>query len=234
MKKLLAPTLAALTLPLLALWPAQPTAAATVRTLGGVRVTIPAGGKQVVTVNHTKGYHARVEMWRKKDGRWHRMVTAYDGRIGYGGLVHGTRRKQGTGTTPLGTYGLISSFGRHPHRSGWDLGYRRIRRGDFWVEDNTSRFYNRYRNKSQGGFHWRLPESAPNGSERLTDYPRQYEFAIVTSFNRQQVRHRGAGIFLHVNGRGATAGCVSTPRWFMRQMMARLDPRLHPVIAIGR
>ena len=28
---------------------------------------------------------------------------------------------------------------------------------------------------------------------------------------RKPVRNRGAGIFLHVDGRGATAGCVSVP-----------------------
>jgi L,D-peptidoglycan transpeptidase YkuD (ErfK/YbiS/YcfS/YnhG family) len=102
------------------------------------------------------------------------------------------------------------------------------------VEDNASRFYNRYRNQRQGGFRWRLPVSAENGSERLTDYPVAYEYAIVTSFNQGQVRHRGAGIFLHVNGSGATAGCVSAPRRFLRALMARLDQATHPLIAIGR
>jgi len=234
-KKLL---LAAAALPAISLLPlvtvSAPATAATTVTLDGVHVHVPAGGAQVVTVNHTVGHHARVVMWRKRSGHWTRMATAYDGRIGYGGLVVSWKRKQGTGTTPLGTFGLISAFGTHARKAGWDLSYRRIRKGDFWVEDNTSRYYNRYRNKSRGGFHWRLPESAENGSERLTDYPTQYEYSIVTGFNRQQVRHRGAGIFLHVNGRGATAGCVSAPRWFLCQMMARLDPRLHPVIAIGR
>ncbi len=62
----------------------------------------------------------------------------------------------------------------------------------------------------------------------------QYEWSIVTSFNRQQVRHRGSGIFLHVNGSGATAGCVSAPRWFIKSLMRRLDPDRSPVIAIGR
>ena len=38
----------------------------------------------------------------------------------------------------------------------------------------------------------------------------------------------------HVNGRGATAGCISAPRWFLRSAMARLDPARVPVIAIGR
>jgi L,D-peptidoglycan transpeptidase YkuD (ErfK/YbiS/YcfS/YnhG family) len=62
----------------------------------------------------------------------------------------------------------------------------------------------------------------------------QYEWALVTSFNQQQVRHRGAGIFLHVNGSGATAGCVSAPRWFIRKLLDRIDSAARPLIAIGR
>ena len=59
--------------------------------------------------------------------------------------------------------------------------------------DNQSDYYNRYRNKSQGGFRWRLPSSHPDSSERLKDYPKQYEFSFVTGFNAGQVRHRGGG-----------------------------------------
>ncbi|MCW2794078.1 MAG: secreted protein, partial [Nocardioides sp.] len=138
------------------------------------------------------------------------------------------------GTTPLGTYTLPSAFGTHVRADRWSLPYRKVRPGDFWVEDNASAFYNRYRNQRQGGFRWRLPVTAENGSERLTDYPQQYEYSIVTGFNQRQVRHRGAGIFLHVNGGGATAGCVSAPRWFLRRAMVHLDPDQVPVIAIGR
>jgi L,D-peptidoglycan transpeptidase YkuD (ErfK/YbiS/YcfS/YnhG family) len=214
---------------------AATTRAATTSTvsLDGVTVRLAPGTSQVVTVNHTRGYHARVSLWRNLSSGWQLVKRARDGRIGYGGLVVGTKREQGTGTTPLGTYRLLGSFGTHPKAAAWDLRYRRIRSGDYWVEDNKSDYYNRYRNKSQGGFRWWL-ESGPNTSERLQDYPTQYEFAINTSFNRGQVRYRGAGIFLHVNGRGATAGCVSAPRWFMRAMMNRLDPARVPQIAIGR
>jgi L,D-peptidoglycan transpeptidase YkuD (ErfK/YbiS/YcfS/YnhG family) len=141
---------------------------------------------------------------------------------------------QGSGTTPLGTVRLISAFGRHSRGAGWDLPYRRIQRGDYWVEDNRSPFYNRYRNKAQGGFRWWLPSSAENSSERLRDFRVPYEYSVVTSYNREQVRHRGAGIFLHVNGRGATAGCVSAPRSFLKRMMWRLDPAQDPLLAVGR
>jgi L,D-peptidoglycan transpeptidase YkuD (ErfK/YbiS/YcfS/YnhG family) len=102
------------------------------------------------------------------------------------------------------------------------------------VEDNGSAYYNRYRNQADGGFRWWLPTSDPNSSERLTDFRHQYRLSVVTGFNEAQVRHRGAGIFLHVNGAGATAGCVSAPGVFMDRLMRALDPARAPVIAVGR
>ena len=102
------------------------------------------------------------------------------------------------------------------------------------MQDNASAYYNRFRNRAQGGFRWWLPTSDVDSSERLTDFRQQYEYAVVTSFNHEQVRHRGAGIFLHVDGRGATAGCVSAPRWFPRYLVRVLDPDRRPVVAIGR
>ena len=179
--------------------------------LGGVPVHLRPGTEQVVTVDHTDGYRATVTFWKLTDTGWRARFSADDGRTGYGGLVAGTRRVQGSGTTPLGTYGLPWAFGLQTPEDGWGLRYRQVEAGDFWVEDNGSAYYNRYRNQAQGGFRWRLPAGAENGSERLTDYPRQYRIAVVTDFNHAQVRHRGAGIFLHVNGAGATAGCVSAP-----------------------
>lgn len=210
-------------------------AARTVVVLDGVRVSLRAASRQVVTVNHTVRSRARVTLWQRDGDSWRPVARSRAGHIGYGGLVAARLRKQATGTTPLGTFRLLSSFGTHPRDTRWDLPYRTIRAGDYWVQDNASAYYNRYRNKAQGGFRWWLPTSAVNSSERLRSYPVQYEYAVVTSFNyAAQVRHRGAGIFLHVNGRGATAGCVSAPRWFLQRTMATLDPDLRPVIAIGR
>jgi L,D-peptidoglycan transpeptidase YkuD (ErfK/YbiS/YcfS/YnhG family) len=203
-------------------------------TLDGVRVHLAPGTQQVVTVNHTDGYHARVTFWKLTGSGWRARFSADDGRIGYGGLVPGTRRKQGTGTTPLGTYGLPWAFGMAAADDHWKLRYRQVVPGDFWVEDNGSAYYNRYRNQAEGGFRWWLPSSDPNSSERLTDFRQQYRISVVTSFNQAQVRHRGAGIFLHVNGAGATAGCVSAPGVFMDRLMRALDPARSPVIAVGR
>jgi L,D-peptidoglycan transpeptidase YkuD (ErfK/YbiS/YcfS/YnhG family) len=202
--------------------------------LDGVRVQLRPGTEQVVTVNRTRGHHARVTFWRLEDEGWAQRFQSTDGRIGYGGLVVGTKRRQGTGTTPLGTYRLPWAFGFQERRDSWRLRYREVRKGDYWVQDNASAHYNRYRNRAQGGFRWWLPSSHPDSSERLTDYRRQYDLSVVIGFNQRQVRHRGSGIFLHMNGRGATAGCVSAPRWFIQKVMGALDRDRDPVIAVGR
>ena len=204
-------------------------------TLDGVKVKLPAGTRQVITVNRTSKTRARVTYWGKRDGRWLKKAQTTKGRIGYGGLVRPTKRKQGTGTTPIGTYDIPFTFGSKKRKASWAMPYRRFDSDDYWVLDNASPHYNRWRDRDEGEFRWKLPASNVNASERLAGYGKQYEMAAVIAYNYDQpVRYRGAGIFLHVNGKGATAGCVGVPRWFMRTTMHRLSPKLKPVIAIGR
>jgi L,D-peptidoglycan transpeptidase YkuD (ErfK/YbiS/YcfS/YnhG family) len=202
--------------------------------LGGVTVKLREGTRQVVTVNQRRGHHATVRFWTRTPSGWTQAFGTRHGRTGYGGLVRASERVQGSGKTPLGTFRLPFAFGRHAQRDAWDPSYRRIRQGDYWVLDNRSDHYNRWRNRTQGGFRWRLSSSSPNASERLQSYPSQYEYAVATSFNRRQVRHRGGAIFLHVNGDGATAGCVGAPRTFLQRTLRALDQGSVPVIAVGR
>jgi L,D-peptidoglycan transpeptidase YkuD (ErfK/YbiS/YcfS/YnhG family) len=84
----------------------------------------------------------------------------------------------------------------------------------------------------------------------LWDYSHQYQYAVVIGFNlpggvhyshrkRQWVAEqradtrRGGGIFLHVNGSGSTAGCVSMTRAQMRWVVRWLRPGAHPQIVQG-
>jgi L,D-peptidoglycan transpeptidase YkuD (ErfK/YbiS/YcfS/YnhG family) len=213
---------------------AAPSASAATRpiTLGGVRVQA-ADARQVATVNRSSGTHAIVALWEKRSSGWTRVISTKKGRIGYGGLVPAAKRRQGTGTTPVGTFTITESFGNKGD-PGTRLPYHMVRSGDYWVEDNASRYYNYRRNKSQGGFRWWLPASNVNGSEHLPSFRTQYAYSIVMNFNRPHpVRYRGAGIFLHVNGRGATAGCVGAPEWFVKGVLTRLDPARRPRIAVG-
>ncbi|MFF4742975.1 hypothetical protein ACGF3K_07055 [Streptomyces sp. NPDC047980] len=80
-----------------------------------------------------------------------------------------------------------------------------------------------------------LTGSGERGSEHLVDHPTRYAKALVIDFNRRSaVPGRGAGTFLHVNGKGATAGCVSVPRGTTDRITGWIRPSAHPRIAIGR
>ena len=202
--------------------------------LDGVPVVLRPGTSQVITARHTSGTYARVTLWSLHYGRWEKVAQTAAGRTGYGGLVAGGERKQGSGTTPLGTYALPFTFGSQSRHAGWSMPYKKFDSNDYWVEDNASAYYNRYRSRELGGFRWYL-DSPVNGSERLADYKTQYTMSVVIAYNYyRRVHYSGAGIFLHVNGRGATAGCVSAPTWFLVTVMRELDPARKPLIAIGR
>ena len=111
--------------------------------------------QQVVTVNHTGGYRARVTFWQAHRPGWRSAVRQpTDGRIGYGGLVRGPAARQGTGTTPLGTYGLPWAFGMHAApTTGGSCATARSSAATTGCRTTRRAYYNRYRNQAAG----RLP-----------------------------------------------------------------------------
>ncbi|MFJ1648662.1 L,D-transpeptidase [Streptomyces sp. NPDC088258] len=168
----------------------------------------------------------RLTWWDRRDGHWVAAGSA-PARFGAGGLVDGAQRTQGTSTTPTGVYDLPYAFGIAPEPAGTKYGYRPVTEESWWCQDNRSSAYNRW---VEG-----LPADCRAGeAEHLADYTAQYDLALVIGFNYDRpVRGRGAGIFLHVNGAGATAGCVSVPAGAMRDVLAWADPARHPRIAIS-
>src|SRR5690242_18559898 len=121
----IATTVATLVLSTL-LVPAGARAATQQITLDGVPVALPGHTSQVITARHTTGTFARVTLWTLRDGRWRQVARTTVGRTGYGGLVNPTTRKQGSGTTPLGTYYLPYSFGSQARHRAWSLPYRKF------------------------------------------------------------------------------------------------------------
>ncbi|MEV0224988.1 L,D-transpeptidase family protein [Streptomyces sp. NPDC050704] len=192
------------------------------------RMADTGGGSQLITAraSRTSSTTGTVTWWNRRAGHWVRAGSA-PARFGAKGLVEGGSRKQGTNTTPTGLYGLPYAFGIEPAPEGTTATYRRVRQNSWWCQDNGSRSYNR----------WTEPRPADcraAESEHLISYGTQYAHALVIGFNYERpVRGRGAGIFLHVNGRGATAGCVSVSKDAMRRVLDWADPGRRPHIAIG-
>lgn len=192
------------------------------------RMADTGGGTQLITAvaAGTGSTSGTVTWWDRRDGRWVAAGSA-PARFGANGLAEGSSRRQGTNTTPTGLYALPYAFGIEPAPRGTAYTYRPVRADSWWCQDTGSRRYNR----------WTEPLAADcraTEAEHLITYRGQYAHALVVGFNyHRPVRGRGAGIFLHVNGRGATAGCVSVPKKSMRAILRWADPARGPHLAIG-
>ncbi|KUN97353.1 L,D-transpeptidase family protein [Streptomyces caeruleatus] len=192
------------------------------------RMADTGGGTQLITAvapgpGSTSGI---VTWWNRLDGTWVKAGSA-SARFGAKGLVEGAGRKQGTNTTPTGLYGLPYAFGIKAAPRGTAYEYRRVRKNSWWCQDTGSRAYNRWTEP-------RARDCRAAESEHLVSYGSLYSYALVIGFNYERpVKGRGAGIFLHVKGRGATAGCVSVSRGAMRRILKWADPGRKPHMAIG-
>ncbi|MFG2950708.1 L,D-transpeptidase family protein [Streptomyces adustus] len=192
------------------------------------RLADTGGGRQLITAQApaADATSGTLTWWDLRDGRWARAGSA-PARFGAGGLVEGASRTQGTNTTPTGLYDLPFGFGIEPAPAGTKVAYRPVRQNSWWCQDNDSRSYNRFTEP-------RPADCRAAESEHLITYATQYAYALVVGFNyAAPVRGRGAGIFLHVDGAGATAGCVSVPVETMRALLRWADPARRPHIAIG-
>lgn len=185
-------------------------------------------GSQLITAQAAESGSTTgtLSWWSLRAGTWVKAGSA-PARFGAKGLVEGAQRRQGTDTTPTGLYGLPYAFGTKAAPAGARYPYRRVNDRSWWCEDNAAAMYNR----------WVEPRPADcraAEAEHLITYRTQYARALVIGFNyARPVHERGAGIFLHVNGRGATAGCVSVPAAAMDRILAWADPARRPHIAIG-
>ncbi|MGW1023445.1 L,D-transpeptidase family protein [Streptomyces sp. NPDC002577] len=192
------------------------------------RMADTGGGTQLITaqaasIGSTTG---TVIWWERRDGRWVAAGSA-SARFGAKGLAEGGSRRQSTYTTPTGLYDLPYAFGIRSAPAGTTTPYRRVRQNSWWCQDNRSRSYNRWTEP-------RAVDCRAAEAEHLIEYDPEYTYSLVIGFNYDRPVHdRGAGIFLHVNGRGATAGCVSVPADAMRRILDWAEPARGPHIVIG-
>ena len=198
----------------------------------------------VVTTPSWGSSYAKLQTWRQADnGTWVQRIAPVPARVGWNGVRRAKNRLQNTGTTPAGTFALQRGFGLANPR-GVQIPYRQVDANDWWPYDpNDPKTYNVLQPHRVDRARWRT-----DWAERLKSYRRQYRYAVILDYNLpsdivwrngQRIAKttadtsKGGGIFLHVNGRGATAGCVSIARPRMLRVLRWLDPSKDPVIVIG-
>lgn len=210
--------------------------------LGDARqVVVVTGGSRTSTYATLRTYE------RGSDGTWRPKFAPMAARNGYGGWVAAAKRVQDTGRTPAGTFRITEAFGVKAD-PGTRLPYRKVDGNDYWVGDRRDpRTYNLFEPAATAHRTWRIAEA-----ERLAAYPTQYAYAAVIDFNRpvaSSVRFdaahqeyvtskpsaigRGSAVFLHVNGKGSTGGCVSVSRADLIKVLRWLDPASKPRIVMA-
>jgi L,D-peptidoglycan transpeptidase YkuD (ErfK/YbiS/YcfS/YnhG family) len=187
----------------------------------------PASAQQLVTVvtPSRRSTIAALSFWtRGGDGCWTRAAGPWSARVGRSGLS--AHRREGDGTTPIGTFALGPMYGIEPD-PGVRFPYHRVVCGDWWDADSRSPTYNRFRHVRCGA---RPPFAAGEALWRSTT---AYRHLAVIGFNAAPtVPGRGSAIFLHAATGRATSGCVSLPLPQLVSVLRRLDPDEKPVISI--
>jgi L,D-peptidoglycan transpeptidase YkuD (ErfK/YbiS/YcfS/YnhG family) len=198
----------------------------------------------VVTAANWDTSYARLQTWQRSNaGQWEQVMGPVPARVGWSGFQREQSRLQNTGKTPAGTFSLLRGFGMN-QLSGVDIPYRVVDNDDWWPYDPTDpTTYNVQQFHRVHHARWRTA-----WAEHLRSYTTQYRFAVVIDYNLPSgIRWRngqriatepadtskGGGIFLHVDGSGPTAGCISVSRHDMRSVLRWLDPDLQPIIVMG-
>lgn len=208
-------------------------------------ITLPSlmastgGGSQLITAVTSGPTNAArtgtLTWWQRVGTRWTRVGSA-PARFGSRGLSD--NRLEGDGTTPTGLYGLPVTFGVQANprtRMPW----HRVDGGSWWNENSLSSRYNTWYENCPASTCWESATRPAHSSEHLASHRPQYNYAIVIGFNtggtkiRPPRRPSGSGIFLHVNGTGYTAGCISIPQANLVALLKWLNPSANPHIAIG-
>ena len=189
----------------------------------------PAGTTQLITVEAptARTTHATLRTWRRSGRCWLSTNAAYPARVGRNGLR--ANRREGDGTTPIGTFRIHPvMYGAEPN-PGVRFRYVRVRCGDWWVEDPASPAYNTFQRVGCGKrppFRTTTPD--------LWQERRAYPFFAVVEFNMHPVvPGRGSGIFLHAQTGGPTNGCISLRRDHLLRVLRWLRPGTRPYIAIA-
>jgi L,D-peptidoglycan transpeptidase YkuD (ErfK/YbiS/YcfS/YnhG family) len=188
----------------------------------------PAGSQLIsVEAASTTTTYATLRTWRRAGGCWVAAGGPYPARVGRNGVRR--NRREGDGTTPIGTFGIGRiMYGIEPN-PGVKFRYQRLRCGDWWNEDPSSPTYNTLQRLRCGQRPPFKVESPGMWQERTA-----YSHLAVVEFNMNPVvPGRGSGIFLHAQTGGPTNGCISLRRADLVRVLRWLRPSGTPNITIG-
>lgn len=165
---------------------------------------------QMLIVSVYDKTYADVSMYTKRDGLWQNDFSV-TGRIGSAGVG---KVKEGDKKTPTGVFSLHTPFGIKDN-PGCPLEYIKVTKNHYW-SGMPEKYYNKLVDASK------VSDYNPAGGEHLIDYEGVYNYCVAIDYNPEGIVGKGSAIFLHCQGRGTTAGCVSIPESYMIYVLQNL------------
>lgn len=185
---------------------------------------------------------ATVQRYQKTSSGWLAIGQPVPARVGRDGLAWGLGlhsnargaklKTEGDWRAPAGVFriggvwGYPASIKKHPK-----LSYHRITPRDLWVEDPSSKSYNR---------HVILDHDAASAWEkkqqmRQNDPAHALKLFIAHNAPPRVVPGGGSSIFFHIwrgGGSKPTAGCTTMTESKLRELITWLDPDRQPIYAL--
>lgn len=165
---------------------------------------LPKEVKQVILVQDHK-----LSLWNRTDASWEQTfeVPCHYGKNGLS-----ADRRDGDGTTPIGLFKVLYSFGNAPD-PGAGMTYRQIQRTSYWSGEKED--YNTWVEMEPGSREMKR-------SEYLYKFKISYKYAMAIDFNTNPVVWgKGFAIFIHCDylDDQTTAGCVAIEEQYMLRLV---------------
>ncbi|MCX8021502.1 MAG: L,D-transpeptidase family protein [Syntrophorhabdaceae bacterium] len=184
-------------------------------------------GQVILTLGErTDAFYAIVYLLERSDRGWDVLLRDIKATVGALGFVLPFQKREGDKKTPTGVYPVEFAFG-YEREVKTKMEYIEMTEKDVWVDDVTSRDYNRW---------VKIEETDGRSFELMRRMDGKYKYGLVIGYNRNPViPGMGSAIFIHVwDGEEVpTEGCIALSEEDILKILSLLDPRKKPVVVIG-
>lgn len=152
---------------------------------------------------------------RAADGTWNKN-WAVNGICGSNGIS--ADKKEGDKKTPEGFFAPTTVFGIKDD-PGSRMGYHKLVRGDLWVDDSESPYYNKMVNTATTPKNWK-------SAENMIEEAPFYNYGIALNYNEESIPYKGSAIFIHCTKTKYdeySAGCIRIPEEYMKKLIQSTD-----------
>ena len=139
--------------------------------------------------------------------------------LGKNGIT--SKKKEGDGKTPTGTFELGIILGIFPKKDVaklTKLEYNQINKNMYWIDDIKSKHYNKLVDVTKIEKDWK-------SAEHLIEYPEQYEFLVEIKTNPNNISGNGSAIFLHCTNNKPTEGCIAIDKSIMKEIIQKINKK---------